>query len=112
MKKVYLFCLLLLCIELILCKQGHSYCLKDCQKATDSSMRSLAATTNTPTTIDNSNNIGTRNNSHNMGNVDHSIIGDVSIQNGHTKMEISNVQKGSSIDASIKSTVILGDVHQ
>jgi hypothetical protein len=55
-----------------------------------------------------------RTNSHNFGDNSTAILGDVRIQIGHKKIEIKGMENSNNsvIDASINSTIILGNVKQ
>lgn len=89
---------------LLISVQVDALCLKDCNKSTTES------TSLSSNHFQNSNN---RDGSHNFGDVKNSIIGDVNIRNGHERLEITGMEaKQSMIDASINSTVILGDMQQ
>ena len=54
-----------------------------------------------------------REKSHDLEGVKNSIVGDVHIRNGHRRLEIKGIQsKQTMIDASVHSTVILGDMKK
>jgi hypothetical protein len=55
-----------------------------------------------------------RRRSHNFGDVKNSIVGNVNIRVGHDRIDIGGFQGSNQnyIDASIHSTVILGDMKQ
>ncbi|MFH1874954.1 MAG: hypothetical protein ABH859_07210 [Pseudomonadota bacterium] len=54
-----------------------------------------------------------RENSHNMGDVKNSVLGDMHIQVGHEKIDIRTESNSNNnqIDTSINSTIILGDMN-
>lgn len=86
-------------------KEAMALCLKNC--------RTEGSRSSTLTPSISYQRSESRENSHNMRDVRNSIVGNVTIQNGHEKLEIGNVTaERSVIDASINSTVILGDMKQ
>ncbi|PIR18261.1 MAG: hypothetical protein COV46_00820 [Deltaproteobacteria bacterium CG11_big_fil_rev_8_21_14_0_20_49_13] len=55
-----------------------------------------------------------RDKSHNTGDVKNSVMGDVNIHVGHKKMDVK-IDQGSgnnTVNASVSSTIILGDMKQ
>lgn len=92
--RVLAVCLLL--ATLLGPQPGAALCLKDCDPAAVKPNYQIDTYS--------------REGSHDMGNVKNSIVGDVTIKNGHERLEIKDIKsKETFIDASINSTVILGD---
>ncbi|MBI2091882.1 MAG: hypothetical protein HYT75_02655 [Deltaproteobacteria bacterium] len=55
-----------------------------------------------------------REKSHNTGDVKNSVMGDVNIRVGHDKLDINmdSKSKNNFVDASVSSTIILGDMKK
>ena len=93
--------LMLLCGPL----PGFALCLKDCspsQAEAKPALRSFSSAEQ-------------RDQSHNFGDVKNSVVGDVNIRVGHEHIEIGNFgesSKNNIVDASIQSTIILGDLKK
>lgn len=86
---------------------SEALCLKDCVSTSSSPQFNNSTLSYQPTEQ--------RQESHNFGNNSTSVLGDVRIQVGHERVEISGPQSGSNnnfVDASVQSTIILGDLQQ
>ena len=85
-------------------------CLKDCQKITAGPAGSPE-----PSSIGYmADSVRYRERSHNTGDVKNSVMGDVNIRVGHERVDI-RLDSGTSdnlVDASISSTIILGDMKR
>ena len=101
--KIILATLLILSIPSIVI----ATCLKDCGETKSSSGLNIVNDNSRSESTD-----ARRNKSHNMGDVKNSIVGDVKINNGHKKLEFKNIGTKANIDASINSTIILGDTNE
>lgn len=82
-------------------------CLKDCSETKSSSQLNIVNDNSHKESTD-----ARRYKSHNMGDVKNSIVGDVHINNGHKKLEFKNIGSKTNIDASVNSTIILGDTNE
>lgn len=89
-----------------LASDAHSLCVKDCE------MKGVRPRFDTFTA--NSGMSPYRERSHNTGDVKNSVMGDVNIKVGHEKLNINIDSKGDDhmVDASINSTIILGDMSK
>lgn len=87
---------------LILPVSGWGICFKDCQTLPPTLEQSPAPL------------LEQRIRSHNFRDVRNSVLGNVDIRVGHDHLEIGGIGQGNQnyIDASVQSTVILGDLKQ
>ncbi|MBI2082501.1 MAG: hypothetical protein HYT76_02935 [Deltaproteobacteria bacterium] len=91
---------------------SHALCLKECQMG-DTTQKGTIQNYG-PSTNTQNNQADRRDGSHNYGDASMNIMGDMNIQVGHEKIEIKGMKDStnSMIDASINSTIILGNMKQ
>lgn len=99
--------IILMLITMIMPMTADALCLQNCQK---------------PNAVPTFNSVGgyqrnavrSRERSHNTGDVKNSVMGDVNIKVGHEKLDIkmSSGAKNNTVDASVNSTIILGDMSK
>ncbi len=92
-------------------KLGNAICFQNCQQAAStSSMTSL----NDNSIGYQTDNLQYRERSHNTRDVKNSVMGDVNIHVGHDRMDIKMDSKSNNntVNASVSSTIILGDMKQ
>ncbi|MBI4374295.1 MAG: hypothetical protein HY542_05400 [Deltaproteobacteria bacterium] len=92
---------------------SHALCLKECQMAQNSGQRGSINNMG-PSTNTQNNQADQRYRSHNFGDASTNVMGDMNIQVGHEKIEIKGMENSTNsvIDASISSTIILGNTKQ
>jgi hypothetical protein len=86
----------------------QAFCFKDCRKTKN-------ADSPAPNSIGYmADSVRYRERSHNTGDVKNSVMGDVNIRVGHEKLDIrlDSGTEDNSVDASISSTIILGDMKR
>lgn len=86
----------------------QAFCLKDCWKTKNADSPAPHSAGHMADSI------RYRERSHNTGDVKNSVMGDVNIQVGHEKLDvrIDSGTNNNSVDASISSTIILGDMKR
>src|SRR5262249_53143391 len=85
---------------------AQASCLKDCENTTNQTNFSTVDRTQNQQSYN-------RTQSHDVGDNNKSVVlGDMNINFGHNGLQISNVAPNASINNSINSTVIFGDVNQ
>ncbi|MBI4211090.1 MAG: hypothetical protein HY540_00485 [Deltaproteobacteria bacterium] len=89
---------------------ASALCLENCVDRKPEPLASMALTSPQDTTIEPQ----MRERSHNTADVKNSVMGDVNIRVGHEKLEIRSegTSHSNTVDASIQSTIILGDMKQ
>ena len=95
-------------IGLFLSGSVNALCLRDCNQASGG-MISLAPSVNYQ-----QNQAEDRQKSHNFGNESTNVLGDVNVRVGHEHIEIKGMENSNNslIDASVHSTVIMGNLKQ
>lgn len=90
---------------------SEAMCLKDC--ASSAPKFSIQPIINWPSNIS-AQNFENRDRSPDMGDVKNSVLGDMNIHVGHKKVDIKTDSNSSNnlIDASVNSTIILGDMNK
>lgn len=90
---------------------SEAMCLKDC--VSSAPKLSMPPLLNWPSNIS-AQNLENRDRSPDMGDVKNSVVGDMNIHVGHKRVDIKTDSSSSNnlIDASINSTIILGDMNK
>ncbi len=98
--------------SLLLPLSSDALCLKECQMGDTTqtgTIQNYGSSTNTQ-----QNSADRRYGSHNFGDASMAVLGDMNIQVGHEHVEIKGMENSTNsvIDASINSTIILGNSKQ
>ena len=108
MKTIWIIAIISVCSFSVCSFSGPAFslCLKECNGSEAPSQGRIF-----PQTTYNSSS-SQRDRSHNLNGVKNSIVGDVTITNGHNRVNVSDITGDTTVDASINSTIILGDMKQ
>jgi hypothetical protein len=103
MKREIIIMLAVATVILMLPFDGNAICLNNCAN-NDARMKGSFG----------SQDVRHREKSHNTGDVKNSVMGDVNIRVGHDKLDINmdSKSKNNFVDASVSSTIILGDMKK
>lgn len=93
---------------------SHALCLKDCQPQAPISGRSFNYNSTPNSTNYTADDMQYREKSHDTGDLKNSVMGDVNIRVGHDQLDIKMDSKShdNMVDASVSSTIILGDMKK